>query len=129
MRMTCLIIGIVGGICCGLLGMQWISDYNESKALIDIVEEVAGESEELAELERAVISAYMLLAATVLGIAGGILGFVGKGKIGAPVMLVGAILPAVFALPSLLAGSLLIIGAVFAFLAKPKTAMAASSGE
>jgi hypothetical protein len=109
--------------------MQWISDYNESKALIDIVEEVAGESEELAELERAVISAYMLLAATVLGIAGGILGFVGKGKIGAPVMLVGAILPAVFALPSLLAGSLLIIGAVFAFLAKPKTAMAASSGE
>jgi len=63
----------------------------------------------------------------VLGIAGGIPGFVGKGKIGAPVMLVGAILPAVFALLSLLTGSLLIVGAVFAFLAKPKTAVVTSS--
>ena len=67
MRIAVLIISILGALACGALGMKWLSDYNENKEMIAIIEAAADDSPEvaaeLAELKGIVTSAYMLLVA------------------------------------------------------------------
>ena len=119
MRIAALIMGILGGLASGMLGMKWISDYNDAKALI---ESIGSMGVDMGEINAMHTAGFILLAGLVAGIAGGILAFVGKGKLGAPLLLAFAILPAFFAAKSLVFTFLLIIAAVLAFMAKPKTA-------
>jgi hypothetical protein len=117
MRIAGLILGILGGLAAGLLGMKWLSDANQLKELTDFVRQTGGDT---SDIDKLVTAAYVLIGAMVLGIVGGVLAFMGKGKIAAVLMLVAGILPAVFEPKALVFTFILLIGAVVSFFAKPK---------
>jgi len=117
MRIAGLILGILGGLAAGLLGMKWLSDANQLKELADFVRQTGGDT---GDLDKLVTAAYVLIGAMVLGIVGGVLAFMGKGKIAAVLMLVAGILPAIFEPKALVFTFILLIGAVVSFFAKPK---------
>ena len=118
MRMTCLILAIIGALCCGVLGYIWLTDYYDLKEAV--AAGLAEYTESKAEFEKVGIAAYLLLVAAVLGIAGGVMVFKDKCKIAAAALLAGGVLPAVFAPPSLMTGGILILAAPFGFFARPK---------
>ena len=72
------------------------------------------------EVDKLVIAAYILLAVMVVGIVAGVLAFRGKGKIAAPLMILGAIAPALFAPKALVFTFILLLGGLLSFAAKPK---------
>lgn len=122
MRITGLILGIVGGVVAGLLGMIWLRDYYSMKdqleAAASLSQAVGGDV--TAQLQQLVTAAYLLLGSLLLGIVGGILAFMGKGKIAGPLMLLGALLPAIFAPKALVFTALLVIAGVVSFFVKPR---------
>lgn len=122
MRIAALILGILGGLASGALGMTWISDYNKSKELIESMKAMGAAGAELGALDGMVTAAYIMLAGLVIGIVGGILALKGKGKIGGPLMIIFAILPAFFAGKALIFTFLLLIGGVLAVISKPADA-------
>ena len=117
MRIVGLILGILGGLAAGALGMKWLSDAHQMRELIGAAR---GLGVDTGELDKLIIAAYILLAAMVLGIIGGVLAFKGKGKIAAALMLVGALLPVVFAPKALVFTFLLLVGGALSMLARPK---------
>jgi hypothetical protein len=126
MKITALVLGILGGLAAGALGAKWVADINspagkQALAMADspLVKRSPLLREEVKRLKAASTAGYLLLLSLGLGIAGGILTLRNKGKIGGAMLLVGAVLPAVFAPMTLIATFLLPIGAVFAFVAKP----------
>lgn len=129
MRFVALILGILGGLAAGALGLIWIRDYNSMRGLIESTTTLgqtvgADMTQQLADLQRLVTAAYILLGSLVLGIVGGILAMRGKGRLAALLMLIGAVAPAIFAPQALVFTCLLLIGALVSFFVKPK-AMAA----
>jgi len=121
MRIVGLILGILGGLAAGALGMKWLSDAHQMRELIGAAR---GLGVDTGELDKLIIAAYILLAAMVLGIIGGVLAFKGKGKIAAGLMLVGALLPVVFAPKALVFTFLLVVGGGLSLLARPKEPVA-----
>jgi len=121
MRIVGLILGILGGLAAGALGMKWLSDAHQMRELIGAAREFGVDT---GELDKLIIAAYILLAAMVMGIIGGVLAFKGKGKIAAGLMLVGALLPVVFAPKALVFTFLLLVGGAMSMLAKPKEPVA-----
>jgi len=121
MRIVGLILGILGGLAAGALGIKWLSDAHQMRELIGAAREFGVDT---GELDKLIIAAYILLAAMVLGIIGGVLAFKGKGKIAAGLMLVGALLPVVFAPKALVFTFLLLVGGALSLLARPKEPVA-----
>ena len=117
MRIAGLILGILGGLAAGLLGMKWLSDANQQKELLDPARQVGVN---MGDLDKIVTAAYILIGSMVAGIVGGVLAFMGKGKIAAILMLIAGILPAVFEPKALVFTFILLIGAAVSFMAKPK---------
>jgi len=117
MRILGLILGILGGLAAGFLGMKWLGDVNHLKAQIELLRSAGGS---MAELDKMVTAAYMLIGAMGAGIVGGILAMMGKGKIAALLMLAGAIVPAIWAPKSLIFTCLLVIGGIVSFFARPR---------
>lgn len=129
MRITALILGILGGLAAGALGAKWVSDYNSdaARAVLKLADSPRLRSsplvkERLDRLKMIGTAGYLLLVSLLLGIGGGIMTLRNMGKIGGALLIVGAALPAVLAPITLVATFLLIIGAIFAFLAKPNPA-------
>ena len=75
-----------------------------------------------------VTAGWLLVLALGLGIAGGVLALLRKGRIAAPVLLVAAIAPAVFEPKSLVFSFLLIVAGLLALGATPRPAMAGRLG-
>jgi hypothetical protein len=119
MRILGLILGILGGLLAGCLGWKWLDDANHMKAMIDVARS-AGVS--MADLDKIITAAYMLIGAMGAGIIGGILAMMGKGKIAALLMLAGVIVPAIWAPKSLVFTFLLAIGGIVCFFVKPRAA-------
>jgi hypothetical protein len=117
MRILGLILGILGGLAAGFLGMKWMGDANHLKASIDFARKMGVN---MAELDKMATASYMLIGAMVAGIVGGILAFMGRGKIAAVLMLAGAILPAIWAPKSLIFTCLLLLGGIVSFFIKPR---------
>jgi hypothetical protein len=117
MRVAGLILGILGGLVAGLLGMKWLGDASHMKTQIELIRSV-GVS--MAELDKLITAAYILIGSMVAGIVGGILAVMGKGKMAALLMLAGAIVPAIWAPKSLVFTCLLLIGGIVSFFAKPR---------
>ncbi|HMG06565.1 MAG TPA: hypothetical protein VK581_13980 [Chthoniobacterales bacterium] len=117
MRILGLILGIFGGLAAGFLGMKWMGDANHLKASIDFARKMGVN---MAELDKMATASYMLICAMVAGIVGGILAFMGKGKIAAILMLAGGILPAIWAPKSLIFTCLLLLGGIVCFFVKPR---------
>lgn len=129
MRIVGLILGILGGMAAAVLGIVWLRDYNTVKSTVDAAIELSRSTgtevpPEFAELKRLVIAAYLLLAAGAIGIAGGVLTLLGRGKIAGPLMIVAALVPVLLAPKALVFSSILLVAGVVCFLAKPKVAVA-----
>lgn len=117
MRIAGLILGIIGGLLAGMLGMTWMRDANRMRELIETAKSLGVDT---GEMDKLVIAAYILLAVMVVGIVAGVLAFRGKGKIAAPLMILGAIAPALFAPKALVFTFILLLGGLLSFAAKPK---------
>ena len=118
MRITAVILGILGGLMAAFLGIKWLSDANEMREMIQAIQSAGGDT---SEIDSIVNGGYCLIAALVFGIAGAVAVLKDKGKVAGALMLVGALLPAVFAPKALVFTFLLLLGGIFAFLAQPKT--------
>ncbi len=119
MRIAALVLGIIGGLAAGLLGVKWLSDAHTLKQNIELARSLGMDT---SEITRTVIGAWCLLGAFALGIGGGVLALMGKGKPAAGVMLAGGIAPVFFAPVALVFTWLLVAGGVVSFWAKPKAA-------
>ncbi len=122
MRIAAFILAILGGLAAAALGMTWLSDAAELKEQIAVAE-AAGVS-----VGSIVTAGWLLVLALGLGIAGGVLSLMRKGRIAAPVLIVAAVAPAVFEPKSLVFSFLLIIAGLLALGATPKPAMAGRLG-
>lgn len=117
MRIIGLVLGVIGGLLAGMLGLTWMRDANRMRELIDAARNLGVDT---GEVDKLVIAAYILLAVMVVGIVAGVLAFRGKGKIAAPLMILGAIAPALFAPKALVFTFILLLGGLLSFAAKPK---------
>jgi hypothetical protein len=117
MRITSLILGVIGGLLAGTLGLTWMQDANRMRELIAAARNLGVDT---GEVDKLIIAAYILLVAMVVGIVAGVLAFKGKGKIAAPLMILGAIAPAFFAPKALVFTFILLLGGLLSFAAKPK---------
>jgi hypothetical protein len=116
MRYVVLALGVLGALLAAALGIKWIGDYNAVKGAMDEVAQAGGDLTELTSLVRA---AYVLLAAALLGVAGGVLALRGQGRPAAGLMLVGPVLAAILAPSSLVGSFLLVVAGGMALLVKP----------
>jgi hypothetical protein len=130
MRYVVLIVGILGAIAAGGLGVKWLNDYRQLKDLVEMTRALSGQDPEtqakLAELDRMVWTAYLLLAGGLVGAAGCILAFLGKGLIGGPLMLVSALAPVILFPKVLLFTSILLLGGSLALFVRRAPAVPAS---
>src|SRR5687768_1440176 len=127
MRIAALIFGILGGLAMGFLGFKWFSDSQgeDAKAVMALGGAFA------AELSKLVTASYVMMAAALLGIIGGVIASKGN-KLGGVLMLVAAIAPFIFVPGEQRAGlavfaSPLILGGIFGLLAKPKAVAVAAA--
>jgi uncharacterized membrane protein len=111
-------------------GVLMLDDVAESQQLVEETEAIVGElpAEEQAEYATIVAqqqnTAYALFGASVLGLIGAVLAFMGKGKIAAALLLISGILPYVVRLEAVvfIFSGLFILAAVVAFFAQKKAA-------
>jgi hypothetical protein len=116
-------------------GVLMLDDVAESQRLIEETEAIVGElpGEEQAEYDTIVAqqqnTAYALFGASVLGLIGAVLAFMGKGKIAAALLLISGIMPYVVRLdPAIFIFSgLFILAALVAFFARKKAAAPATT--
>jgi hypothetical protein len=116
-------------------GVLMLDDVAESQRLIEETEAIVGElpGEEQAEYDTIVAqqqnTAYALFGASVLGLIGAVLAFMGKGKIAAALLLIGGIVPYIVRLdPAIFIFSgLFILAALVAFFARKKAAAPATT--
>jgi hypothetical protein len=120
MRIAVLVLGILGGIAAAFLGASWLSDYEDSRELIEAAQALGADASGLQSL---VIAAYFLLSGLATGIAGGVLAFKHRGRVAAGLMLVSVVGAAIFAPKSLVFSCILALAAVFAFFVKPRAAV------
>ncbi len=119
MRIAGLVLGILGGLAAGLLGMKWLSDASELSQQIALAQSMGVDTGDITRLK---IAAWLLVTAMVLGIAGGVMALLGKGKPAAGALLAGGLAPVFFAPVALIFTWLLVAGGVCSALSKPKTA-------
>ena len=117
MRITGLILGILGGLLAGCLAWKWLDDVSHQKAMLEHARTLGVN---LKDLDHIVTTAHVLLGSMVAGIVGGIMAMMGRGKIAALLMLAGVIVPAVMMPKTLIFTFLLAIGAIVSFFAKPR---------
>ncbi len=115
MRIVAFILAILGGLLAAALGVTWLSDASDLQDQIALAE-AAGFS-----IDSMITAAYLLIAALFLGITGGVLALMRKGKIAAPILIAAAVLPALYEPKSLVFSFILIIAGLFALGAKPKS--------
>jgi hypothetical protein len=113
MRIAAFILAILGGLAAAALGMTWLSDAAE---LSDQVEQ-AGTS---GALDGIVTAGWLLVVGLVLGIVGGVLALMRKGKVAAGLLVGAAVAPAVFEPQALVFTFLLLLAGLFAVAIKPK---------
>ena len=118
MRIAALVLGMVGGLSAGVIGVKWLLDAAEARPTI---EKLSAEGADLSKIHRTITGAYVLLASCALGIGGGILAMMGKGKPAAGALLVGGVAPALFAPAVLVFTSFLLAGSVCSCCTKPKS--------
>jgi len=130
MKKAVIILVILGTLASLGLGIKWLSDYNDYKselATATSIAQGAGQSQELTdalkEVEQTKNCAYALIACGIIALVTVFL--LGKlKKIGAGIILVTGIVPAIFSPMSLVFTFLLVLAGILAFFIKPKTIVA-----
>ena len=117
MRIVGLVLGVIGGLLAGLLGLTWMRDADRMRELVDTARSLGVDT---GEVDRLVTAAYILLVVMVVGIVAGVLAFKGKGKVAAALMILSAVVPALFAPKALIFTFILLLGGLLSFAARPK---------
>lgn len=118
LRVFVLFLALVGSVSAGVLGVRWLGGASANAETIEARRStddpaVKGALDRIDGLAHA---AYFLLAAVPLGIAGGVLAGVGRGKLAAPVLLLAVPAPAIFAMTSLVATICFLVGGCLALM-------------
>lgn len=119
MRTAALILGVLGGLIAGALGMKWLSDFGQ---LNEMQRAMGGE-----QLQNMGTAGLLMIVSLVLGVTGGILSRKRKFLVGGVLMLLGGIIPLLFAKQAILFLSVLIAGGIVALLAHFKSGMPAET--
>jgi len=123
MKIACLVLSILGALAALALGIVWLGDASDARELIAAASSMGVDTGEIDSLVRA---AYLLIAGGVGAVVAGVLTMKDKGKIGGAILALAVLAPAVFAPKTLIATFLLALAALFAFLAKPRSVVAAA---
>ena len=118
MRKAGLVLGVVGGLAAGLLGMTWLSDANTLKDLLNTGRSMGVD---MSEIDGIIKAAYLLLVSAVLGFIGGVMAIQGRGKLAAALMLIGAVMPVLFAPKALAFTCILLVGGLLCLMIKSDT--------
>jgi hypothetical protein len=129
MKIAALILGILGGLAYAGWGMAQLSSYEESKAKIASLNKMVASlgvkkssgpmAAAMAQLDKALRASYAALILGLLALVAA--GLVFKlSKVSGGVMLLAAVIPAIFYPWILLFGFLLVLAGIFALVAKPK---------
>jgi hypothetical protein len=124
MKVATIIIVILGVLACIGLGIMWEIDVSEAAKLIDETNESLQVNINTEEVDAIISAEKNGAIALFIGGAISLISVLLMGKlkkISALLILVSAIVPAIFNPGALLATFLLIIGAILAFFVKPKT--------
>jgi hypothetical protein len=129
-----LVLAILGGLVSGALGAAAFANSRDpaqqitaeaSRAIIRDLEKnapadpaLAEYRRELARYERLGLVGLTMMVTGVLGLASGVLAFLRRGKIAAPLLIVPAVAAAVLSLPALVFTSLLIVAGGLSLLIK-----------
>ncbi|HNP64567.1 MAG TPA: hypothetical protein PKH39_11590 [Woeseiaceae bacterium] len=109
MRIAALILGVLGGLVAGALGAKWLGDFGQ---LNEMQRAMGGE-----QLQNMGTAGLLMILSLVLGVTGGIMSWKRKFLVGGVLMLVGGIMPLLFAKQAILFLSLLVAGGIVALLA------------
>ena len=130
MKIAALILGIIGSLASFGLGSVWYTDYNKQKSTMESLNTAAGSLGGSAEVTAAMTqftnlghASYALLLCGVIGLVASLLVFK-QSKIAAIILVLAAIVPAVFTAKALAGTFILFIAGGLAFLVKPKMANA-----
>jgi hypothetical protein len=135
MKIAVIIVGILGALALGALGSKWVTDYNDNKqavvGLAKLAHSLGGKGNEVEEaikgVERLKTAGYLMMLFALVSLGASVM--VGKlGKISGGALLASALIPAVLAPASLLAGFLLIIAGVLGLFVKTKPRPASLTG-
>ena len=129
MRITMLILALLGAAGAGFLGYKWYSDSKKPEVQLarKLVEELGKEDtsegraakEKIAEVDRLILASYFLMAAVPLALVGAFLGDRGQGLVAGVVLLGAAIVPGVLAPKSLVFTFPLLIAGGLCFMIRP----------
>ncbi len=126
MKKAALILVIIGTVASLLLGIVWLSDYNDTKDMVnsakDLVDSVGGASDEfndaVSTYDNAGTSSYALIIGGVLAFAAFLLSKkIGKTITGLILLVIG-IVPGIFAPKAFVATAAIIIAGILTLLAK-----------
>ena len=129
MRITILILAILGAVCSLLLGMKWSGDLSDHKVELEQArasfESGAGGqagTDLVKELDKAGTTSKMLMVAAALAIGGAVLVMKNMALPAAAILAVAGILPVIVTPKTLLTTAFILIAAVLAFLSSRKPA-------
>src|SRR5262245_52474167 len=122
MRLAVLLLAILGASAAAFLGARWYHDTHteQAKAVLSLGSDAGSNLPEAwAELRKVSLASYALLAAALLGVAGGFLAALGKGVIAGPAILLGPLAAGALQPKSLVFTSPLLLAGVLSFLIRP----------
>jgi hypothetical protein len=136
-RIAALVLGLLGGAVCAILGTMWIMEYQRLKDEVPLHRQKAEAADGLKQLgvitEQERVDAHytwyqivgrsrtypFLLAALGLAVAGGMLTFKGRNLCGASLLFATVLGPAILFPPTLLLTQLLGVAAVLSLFVRP----------
>lgn len=132
MRITVLVLALLGSLIAGALGIMWMDDAGKSQkilkknqALLSMAKKSPTFQAKFAKMKAKVdqrrTGSYLLLLTFLLAIVGGVFAFRRQGKVAAGLFAVAFVLPAVIAPATLIFNFLLIIAFALSFFVKAQT--------
>jgi hypothetical protein len=134
MKIAALVLGVLGSLLVMALGAKWVTDYKNNEAAVkrsqELLQQLGGgqagspEAEMFRTLARRVNAGYAMVLLGIPALFLSLLVFK-LPKLAGGSMALAALVPGLLAPPSLLFGCVLLLGALCAFLVKPRPVPAA----
>lgn len=135
MKIAALLLGLLGSLLVMALGAKWVTDFKKNEETVrksaELLQQLGGgkpgsaEAEMFKTLERRVNAGYAMVLLGIPALLASLLVFK-LPKVAGGAMALAALVPGVLAPPSLLFGCVLLLGALCAFLVKPRVVASAS---
>ena len=119
MRVAVLVLAVVGGLAAGFLGLRWVSDAGEARALLKTMEVLGVAKEALAEVRAHETAGYLLIVSMLAAFGAAVASWRGMNKVAGGVLIGAALVPAVFAAKSLVFTIFLLVAGGLSFAVKP----------